>query len=136
MFNFFKSNNTILREAIKKNDLLTIKQVIGKGADPNVGYLLHFAVESDRYEIVEFLITNRETREPVDVNIKWGYGKTLLHMAAHRGNLKMVKLLLSKGARKWTEDDQGHTPAYNCWQWTGSPGENDVDREKIIKLLS
>lgn len=51
-------------------------------------------------------------------------GRTPLHLAAYRGNVNVISLLLEKGGDLWARDDNGNTLMHLC---------NHVD---VIKLLA
>jgi len=61
-----------------------------------------------------------------DVNVKFQQKKTLLHYAAHDGNLDMVKALLAKGAFHCS-DSQGFTPLH----YAVAKGHKDVVQELL-----
>ena len=49
-----------------------------------------------------------------DVNAAISTGATLLHCAAQKGNVKIVELLISKGADVNTRDQWGHSAAISA----------------------
>jgi hypothetical protein len=55
------------------------------------------------------------------INIQDGYGNTPLHIAASKGNLDIVQLLLNYGANKYIPNKNGDYPAAvargNCGSW-------------------
>ena len=77
-----------------------VKYHLAAGVDVNVKMKnilattpLHESVRNSRKEIVELLIA-----EGVNVNARDGSGETALYQAAHRGYLKLCKLLINNGA--------------------------------------
>ena len=66
---------------------------------------LHAAVDSDNYQIAEFLLKNCD----VNVNEKDNYGNTPL-MRTHHYNIKMIKLLMKYGADSTMCNNYGNSP--------------------------
>ncbi|WWC73236.1 uncharacterized protein I206_107202 [Kwoniella pini CBS 10737] len=67
---------------------------------------LHDAVSDDNRQIVQALIK----RDPRTINLKDPFGYTPLHLAADRGHVEMVKLLLRHGADREAIDEDNQTP--------------------------
>jgi ankyrin repeat protein len=55
--------------------------------------------------MAETLLKNK-----ADVNLAFKNGNTPLHFAVASGNLKIVKLLVEKGANKNAKNNKGQTP--------------------------
>lgn len=91
---------------------------------------LHLLAESDDYETIETILTHIEEKHPdklyAIINAKNGYDVTPLHLAAGRGEMDMVKCLVSKGADVDTKDANNRTPLY----WAIESGRFDM-----VKLL-
>ena len=81
----------------------------------NHGYLLHCAIcrdQSDRIEIVEYLLSKGALSEINKLHAHDGLSldgmsQTPLHRAAGRGNMDVVKLLVSRGANPLILDGDG-----------------------------
>ena len=94
-----------------------VKYHLAAGVDVNVKMKnilattpLHESVRNSRKEIVELLIA-----EGVNVNARDGSGETALYQAAHRGYLKLCKLLINNGADlniSTSKITMGHSPLY------------------------
>ncbi len=87
-----------MREAIKKDDLNLVKDLLGTNddlldVDTPFGSWLHVAADFDRLEIAKYLI-----HSGIDVNRKGGIsGGNPMRSAARHGNLDMVDLLYQNG---------------------------------------
>ena len=73
--------------------------------DTNGLTALHWAVNRDHKEVLEFLLANK-----ADVNAKVNDGGTALHMAVGNSNKYLVALLLANKADVNAADNSGHTP--------------------------
>ena len=91
---------SLLWEAVLKNDLCLVKQLLSMGANPNIttndGWTpLHLCAQNYYVECAKILISNH-----ADVNHKDKWGKNVISVAAYwsenRG--EMINLLLSHGA--------------------------------------
>lgn len=87
----------------------TIRIMIIRGADPNAqdrnGHtLLHFAVQSGRTELAEYLLSRK-----IDPDIRNIKGTTALHIAVEKKDMDMLDLLLDRGADPDLTDDRGWT---------------------------
>lgn len=84
-------------KAIKEGDTSTVDKLIKEGyrtsSDWEPGTRLSDAVRYDRRDIVELLLNSGYA-----VDTKDAYTHTALHEAVQRGNISMVKLLLSRNA--------------------------------------
>ena len=95
-----------LIEIINQNDINMLKKKINDGCDPNTawktnGYtILMAAVNSNNYEMVEFLI-----KKGADVNKKDNTGKDAFLNAPYTRNIKLLKLLIKSGADVNTQDN-------------------------------
>ena len=114
-----------LLTASEVGDFSTIKKCIERGDDVNF-FLYHphssaddhhscnhsenrtalfWAVLRNDYEIAEYLLLNG-----ADANLHIIHGTTVLHWAATKGNIQMIKLLLNYKANVNEKDDKGRTP--------------------------
>ena len=94
---FAQNQNTII-EAVKENDLSSLRILLDSGedvnaADPDGSIALHWAVHNDSLGIAQLLLNAGS-----DVNAKNRYGVAPLSLAANNGSPSMVKTLLDKGA--------------------------------------
>ena len=102
-----------LHNAIKKNDMATVRTMISDGADIHYQFngrnALHVACESESPKMVQFLLN-----AGADVNAcrDKGEGITTLQHAIrkYRVPLETVKLLLEHGAEVNTRGPQGYSP--------------------------
>ena len=67
-------------------------------------YLLHFAVETNRLELIDIIRKN--------IDCKNKNGATGLHMAAEAGKLDCVKILIEKGLSTEDKQNDGETPLH------------------------
>lgn len=75
----------------------------GAGDDP----LLHVALQSHAYEVLDFLIHARDYRDVID-----RHGNTVLHIAAHEGSEKTAHRLITAGAAVDAINERGETPLH------------------------
>ena len=77
--------------------------------------LLHEALSGHKWDIAEFLIN-----EGIDINLKDSGGNTALHYLCNNNSmdydalLKLIKMLLDKGANINMQNKKGHTPLINA----------------------
>ncbi len=76
--------------------------------------LLDYALSGDEYKVRELLRTN------ADVNMHEPNGLTPLMVAAQRGHIRIVKLLLDAGANPRLTDNKGFNAQYHAI-WYGHP---------------
>jgi len=89
---------------------------------------IHDAVAKGSYtKVKKILESNKEL-----VNQRDEEGKTPLIIAAHKGQSKMMKFLISKGASIKTADNLGNSSLY----YAIMNEEEDLQRQKIILLIS
>lgn len=86
-----------------KNIEKIIRLLLDAGANPNEiedngGNMLHYAIGTDLPLDMPSNIYNM-LLEKADVNVRDQHGETALMKAAHRGNTRLMKMLLEKGAK-------------------------------------
>ncbi len=86
-----------------------VRIMIIRGADVNAqdrnGHtLLHFAVQSGRAELAEYLLSRK-----INPDIRNAKGATALHIAVEKKDMDMLDLLLDRGADPDLTDDRGWT---------------------------
>ena len=99
-------------EAIKRNDIITVKALIAAEADVNAKDKsgetpLHIAAVRGYQEITSLLIA-----EGADVNARDGRELTPLHAAAWSGHKETVSLLIAKGSEINAIGENGITPLH------------------------
>lgn len=107
--------NTLLHDAVSKNDIKEIDSLLKEGADieatDEYGKTpLFVAVFQNNVELVTFLLEKGANTEAKDKN-----GNTPLnvrHVIISLANDAMIKLLLTHGAKVNTTDSQGETPLH------------------------
>ena len=79
---------------------------------------------------------NKALAEGADVNgdVSHIYGKTILGLAAYRGDLEMVELLLSRGARV-RDEDLFEVCEWETWDWKALSAEHERDFVRVLRLL-
>lgn len=83
--------SSLLDNAVYRDDMAMLRYLLEKGADPTKGGALSAAIVKGNPEMVHFLI-----KDGADVN---ELGGAPLALAAGKGNLALVKLLVANGAR-------------------------------------
>ncbi|KKK21432.1 hypothetical protein AOCH_000121 [Aspergillus ochraceoroseus] len=103
---------TALLRAIDTGATSTVQLLLQRGA--NVHHkdcfdrgMLHGAAVNGRFQIIQILLAFDET---LDVNMQDAHGKTTLHDAAYRGDIRTVETLLKHGANPTIKDSHGRTP--------------------------
>ena len=111
-----------LHKAVESGKINEVTRLLGKKADINYMHRwmaqgkqhaqapLMEAVRGGHAEVAKFLITrkaNVNLTEPCD-------GHTALHCASRKGNVAMIDLLMSKGAKHDVRDKRGRTPLHHA----------------------
>ncbi|MDR1494564.1 MAG: ankyrin repeat domain-containing protein [Rickettsiales bacterium] len=98
------------KKAIIGNDLAALRGLVEKTGDPDFlvdknRTVLEFAIESDSYAIVRYLIYSGSSinRQGLDLN-------SPLHMAVSSNNIALVKLLIENGSDINGQNSFGETP--------------------------
>ncbi|MGG3156920.1 ankyrin repeat domain-containing protein [Priestia megaterium] len=93
------SVNKAIRNAIKRGDINSVKELIGSNKEilhtmTLFGSWLHIAAKKGQMEIVEYLV-----HKGIDVNIKGDiFDASPLRVAAGEGHIEIVKYLIQSGA--------------------------------------
>ncbi|MGH9971821.1 MAG: ankyrin repeat domain-containing protein [Pyrinomonadaceae bacterium] len=88
-----------------------------------------WASEYGRRKVVEFLLN-----KGVDLRAGENTGETALHLAAHRGQLEMIKLLLDRGAPLEAKNVYGGTVLGQA-TWSVMNGDPGIDFVPVIEAL-
>ena len=99
--------------------------------------LLHESLSGHKWDIAEFLIN-----EGIDINLKDSGGNTALHYLCNNNSmdydalLKLIKMLLDKGANINMQNKKGHTPLINATaksngQWDMGHIVEDINKPNI-----
>jgi ankyrin repeat protein len=87
------------------------------------------ACEYGRKNVVEFLLD-----KGIDLQAGENSGQTVLHLAAHRGQLEIIRLLLKQGALLEARNVYGGTVLGQV-TWSVMHGEPDIDFVPVIEAL-
>lgn len=108
--------NKALRNAIKKDKIEEVKELIKKGASVTAQYNddfcwtpIHWAAYQGNVAIIQLLLDN-----DADINAKNKYCTTCLHCAAYMGHSGVVKFLIEKGAQVNVKKGDGDTPLHRA----------------------
>lgn len=106
---------TALQLASEGGHLELAKLLIEKGAIPGPAgpKLLHTAVQKDEVEFAELLI-----KKDVEIN-QYIDGETPLHRAVGQGNIRLVKLLIERGADISAAGKDGNSPLFYAFRRQG-----------------
>ena len=74
------------------------------------GNIIHDACHNHDVQRLQEIMNSKK----YDPNQKDEYGRTALHIAATRGTVDMMKLLISRGADVHAKDRGGNTPLHHC----------------------
>ncbi|MDT7870811.1 MAG: ankyrin repeat domain-containing protein, partial [Thermoproteus sp.] len=101
---------TDLHSAAFVGDAERVRELLKKGADPNVrdesgDTPLHKAADEGRVDVVRLLL-----ERGADPNVKNENGDTPLHWAAYKGHVDVARLLLEHGANPTVKNKDGKTP--------------------------
>jgi ankyrin repeat protein len=106
-----------------KRDMLLL--LLQSKADVNATQMhqspLSIAVESQKTELLRFLLNDRESPQDVDLDQKYEKGQTLLFRLLSRSRADALRQLLSAGADATIPDDSGaipllRAPTYNAFE--------------------
>lgn len=118
-----------LVEAVKNDDLASLKELLGKGANPDT--------KNDYGEPALHLVRSRRAAQLLldaraDVNAPDEIGERALHKLARYGPATAVELLVASGADSSAEDDYSKTPLH-CAATSDEGGEEGP--EAIYHIL-
>ena len=105
------SLNSLLFDAIQKNNIYDVRHVLQAGADINARWWLHdltplmISITKKYFELAKILI-----EKGADVNLQTYHGNTALHYVVHHKNNDIINILLNKGAKKDIQNISRHTP--------------------------
>lgn len=111
-----ETQNQILLQAIKNQDLEGVNAALANGADANAGYPNYFPALVLAASRGNLAIFNTLLEAGADVNLDTGEGETALMYAAVGGHLEMAQILIKKGADVNVQDggDAGGTALMNA----------------------
>ena len=121
----------MLNEAIKKEELALVKQIVASGIDVLESEKkqwgktpLEVAVEAGNVKILDYLLNNG-----VDINQVWNeFGETSLsEMISHENAMELIKCALKHGA-----DVNSATTAYNPLDRAFAPRGDWLDRARLL----
>lgn len=88
-----------------------------------------FACEYGRRDVVDFMLD-----KGVDLATGANTGQTALHLAAHRGQLDIIKLLIDRGAPLEVVNCYGGTVLGQAL-WSADNGEPEIDFVPVVEML-
>ncbi|CAB0028334.1 unnamed protein product [Trichogramma brassicae] len=123
-----KEGRTPLHVALALDNEETVELLLRAGADPNLANEdrwtpLHIIcnIEGNNDDLLKtFFDVNDRWRQMVDVNARDMKNRTPLDVALARGNSKLIKLLLSRGADSGLADRYGSTPLHHICNIEGN----------------
>ena len=124
-----KMNFDQAHRAIKKGDILAIRQAVQDGLNPNLSNkyswtLLMLAALEGNTTIAEFLVA-----QGADMHAVNNFGETALSLAAHKGHLHLAEWLIGKGA---STDCRPH--GWQLCDWVRET--SGLPPEKISRMLT
>uniref|UniRef100_A0ABD2VZP1 Uncharacterized protein n=1 Tax=Trichogramma kaykai TaxID=54128 RepID=A0ABD2VZP1_9HYME len=124
-----KWNETPLHRALHQNLKNLAELLLRQDADPNFSdnkrqTCLHIICMRDDENIAKMLFQIcDEKHRPIKVDAQDNEGRTPLHKAIDKGNIKLVEILLRRGARPNLADDKKITPLHAiCKRKNGDDG--------------
>lgn len=118
---------TPLIRAVEKGHYPVVQLLVNKGADIHCKNRFGdtiFRTIDRKHEILRYLIEKGEDSDLRANN--HSYGTTLLHQMAERGDIEMVRLILTKGIDVNIRDMTGRTPLHHCASGGGKEGSNEM----------
>ncbi|XP_062606075.1 serine/threonine-protein phosphatase 6 regulatory ankyrin repeat subunit A-like [Saccostrea cucullata] len=109
---------TVLHLACNEGSVETVSFLIEKGLDLNAltndgESMLYIACLKGKFEVCEYLVENY----PHLLDVKDKSSNTVLHAAAWRSNVQIVKLLIEKKMDKNIIQEEGETILHQCCLW-------------------
>jgi len=95
------------------------------------------AIKYNKPDIIEKIYNLKKSHsQPLNLEIKNSFGDTPLIKAARYGNIKIIKFLISMGAKTDVVDDEGNTLLHLYESASKSKGYNEEDIEFISDFIS
>lgn len=106
-----------LHFAIHENDIKKVKFLLSQSFDVNKedeqGWIpLFISVKNNNLNIVQELLTNENSKNKININIKNKFDQTALHFAAQENNTEIANLLFDNGANINVINDKSQTPLH------------------------
>jgi len=121
---------TPLYEAVKNNYFEIVKYLIEKGANKEKGHgkltPLYTATLIGNHEMVEYLLENGCDINYIDIN-----GNSLLHIAAHKNDLKLAQIFFNWGIDLNIYNNDGDTPTVIANYRNYKEFANAIEAERI-----
>ncbi len=112
-----KSNGlTVLSQAVELNNYRAVGYLIRNGAvvnqaNDNGDIPLYVAIKNG-YDVITGILVNKSEDPYSDVNWKNPIGDPLLNIAAHNGNIEIIRMLIEAGASVNELDTEENTPLH------------------------